>query len=80
MPILFEIEVLANLLQGEKELELYLRDNPPSEENVEKAKMELVSAEKNLRYVIQSAPKERVCDLIFQQVFSTTVNETSSTI
>ena len=60
LSLLRYLDVLTNLLQGEKELELYLLDNPANEENVGKAKSELVNAEKSLRYVIQRAPKDRV--------------------
>ena len=54
------VDVISNLLQGEKELESYLLHNPPVEENVEKAKERLVGAERNLRYVSQRCPKEKV--------------------
>ncbi|XP_067941615.1 tetratricopeptide repeat protein 7B-like isoform X2 [Watersipora subatra] len=53
------LDVLSNLLQGEKELESYLLNNPPVEENVEMAKEKLVAAERHLRYVAQRCPKER---------------------
>ncbi|KAF6039382.1 hypothetical protein EB796_002311 [Bugula neritina] len=52
-------DVVSNLLHGEKELESYLRANPPSEENVGKAKESLASAEKHLRYVSTRCPKEK---------------------
>lgn len=54
------LDVVSNLLHGEKELESYLRANPPSEENVGKAKESLASAEKHLRYVSTRCPKEKV--------------------
>lgn len=56
----FVTDLYANLLSGEQSLESYLRDNPPSEETVEKAKRELAGAETSLRYVINRSPKDKV--------------------
>lgn len=61
--------MISNLLQGEKELETYLLEHPPSEENVEKAKEMLVAAERNLRYVFNRCPKEKVSTILHAFVF-----------
>ena len=58
------LDVIAKLLQGEKDLETYLLENPPSEVNVQTAKEKLVAAERNLRYVFNRCPKEKVVYIV----------------
>lgn len=71
------LDVIAKLLQGEKDLETYLLENPPSEVNVQTAKEKLVAAERNLRYVFNRCPKEKVVYIVRYWLWHDTLVDSS---